>query len=114
MIEKTLERFFLHHTMAELYDGSIKRKINLCPIWTPREIMSSVQLEARGFWEQVRHDELEMTATYPGRYFQSTAMPAVEEGERAPLLGEHNEEIYQNELGLSPSDISSLKEKRII
>jgi benzylsuccinate CoA-transferase BbsE subunit len=114
MIEKTLESFFLHHTMAELYDGSIKRKINLCPIWTPREIMSSVQLEARGFWEQVRHDELEMTATYPGRYFKSTAMPAVEEGERAPLLGEHNEEIYQNELGLSPSDISSLREKRII
>lgn len=114
MIEKTLETFFLHHTMAELYDGAIQRKINLCPIWTPREILSSVQLEARGFWEQVRHEELDMTATYPGKFFKSTAMPADNEGKRAPLLGEHNEEIYQNELGLSPSEIGSLKEKRII
>jgi benzylsuccinate CoA-transferase BbsE subunit len=113
-IEKTLETFFLQHTMAELYDGSIQRKINLCPIWTPREILSSVQLKARGFWEEVRHDELGMTATFPGRFFKSTAMPEVKEGKRSPMLGEHNNEIFQGELGLSSAEIVSLKEKGII
>jgi crotonobetainyl-CoA:carnitine CoA-transferase CaiB-like acyl-CoA transferase len=113
-IEKALEIFFMSHTMAELYDGAIERKINLCPIWTPREILSSVQLNARGFWEQVKHEELGTSYSYPGNFFKSTAMPPSDVGKRAPRLGEHNNEIYQDELGLSVSEISHLKEKEII
>lgn len=114
MIEKSLGEFFIRHTMAELYEGSIQRKINLCPIWTPCEILSSIQLEARDFWEQVQHEELKRNITYPGNFFKSSAMPAGNTGERAPLLGEHNNEIYQGEMGLSASEIGHLKDKGII
>ena len=113
-IEQALENFFLSHTMAELYDGSIQRGINLCPIWTPKEILSSVQLNARDFWEQVNHEDLGMKITYPGSFFKTTAKSTNGDGKRSPRIGEHNNEIYQDELGLSVSEINSLKEKETI
>jgi crotonobetainyl-CoA:carnitine CoA-transferase CaiB-like acyl-CoA transferase len=113
-IEKALENFFLSHTMAELYEGSINRGINLCPIWTPREILNSVQLEARDFWEQVQHEELGKSFTYPGSFFKSSAMPPGDGKGRAPMIGKHNDEIYHGELGLSVPEISRLKEKETI
>lgn len=113
-IEKAVGGFFMRHTMAELYEGAIKRGINLCPIWTPRELLSSVQLEARDFWEQVKHAELEMSITYSGRFFKSSAMPPYQVEERAPLIGEHNEEIYRGKLGLSVSELRHLKERGIV
>jgi len=33
---------------------------------------------------------------------------------RAPLIGEHNEEIYINELGLSPEALINLKQSGVI
>jgi crotonobetainyl-CoA:carnitine CoA-transferase CaiB-like acyl-CoA transferase len=33
---------------------------------------------------------------------------------RAPLLGEHNEEVYAGELGLSREDLASLREGGIV
>jgi benzylsuccinate CoA-transferase BbsE subunit/naphthyl-2-methylsuccinate CoA transferase subunit len=113
-IEKALEDFFFSHTMAELYDGSIQRGINLCPIWTPKELLDSVQLNAREFWEKTNHKELGMDITYPGSFFKTTAQSTNGDGKRAPRIGEHNDEIYQGELGLSVSEISSLKEKETI
>jgi formyl-CoA transferase len=113
-IEKAVGDFFIRHTMAELYEGALKKGINLCPIWTPRELISSVQLEARDFWLQVKHAELGISITYPGDFFKSSAMSPSHVGERAPLIGEHNNEIYRGELGLSASELSYLKERGII
>jgi len=113
-IEKATGDFFMKHTMVELYEGALKRGINLCPVWTPRELLSSVQLEARDFWVQVKHAELGMSITYPGDFFKSSAMFPSHVGERAPLIGEHNDEIYRGELGLSASELSHLKKRGII
>jgi crotonobetainyl-CoA:carnitine CoA-transferase CaiB-like acyl-CoA transferase len=35
-------------------------------------------------------------------------------GRRAPLLGEHNREIYEEELGLTRDDLRALSEQRVI
>ena len=52
--------------------------------------------------------------------FRVTAMPIKFSGtptaiqRPAPALGEHNEEVYGEMLGLEPSDLAALKEKGII
>jgi len=113
-IEKAIGDFFKRHKMAELYEGALKRGINLCPIWTPRELLGSVQLKARDFWTQAEHAELGISITYPGSFFKSSAISPRHLVERVPLIGEHNNEIYKGELGMSASELSQLKEKGII
>jgi crotonobetainyl-CoA:carnitine CoA-transferase CaiB-like acyl-CoA transferase len=37
-----------------------------------------------------------------------------QKGKRAPLIGEHNDEIYQKELGLSKDELFILKKENVI
>ena len=112
-IEEPTGRFFLKHTKAELLDGAIKRRVLLYPVSTTADIMQNPQLEARGFWQQVEHPELGATIAYPGAFTQSSeATPKI--SRRAPLIGEHNKEIYEIELGLSQETLVSLKQAGVI
>jgi crotonobetainyl-CoA:carnitine CoA-transferase CaiB-like acyl-CoA transferase len=51
--------------------------------------------------------------TYPGGFIKSTEMTCGIR-RRAPLIGEHNEEIYKKELGLSAEELMVLKQSGII
>ena len=50
-IEHDVAAFFSGHTMAELYDIACETNLMLAPINSPKEILASVQLEARSFFE---------------------------------------------------------------
>jgi crotonobetainyl-CoA:carnitine CoA-transferase CaiB-like acyl-CoA transferase len=79
---------------------------------TPKEIVENQQLKARDYWVKVRHDELGQSFSYPGpfvKYLKATCPY-----HRAPLIGEHNKEIYQGELGLSEKQLVTLKQARVI
>ena len=75
--------------------------------------MESAQLAARNYYVQVEHAELGETITYPGAPCKMTETPCQILG-RAPLIGEHNEEIYVKELGMSPRRLHELKQVKII
>jgi len=90
-------KFFMSHTKAELLEGAVKHRAMLYPITTTKDILESVQLAARNFWVKLEHPELGTTITYPGAFAHaSEAPPRV--WRRAPLIGEHNQEILDNEL----------------
>ena len=73
---------------------------------TVRDLLEAPQLRARGFFQEVDHP-LAGRLTYPGPPFPSEVMPW--RAARAPLLGEHNEEIYCEELGLRRQDLAILR-----
>ncbi|MFC1982287.1 CaiB/BaiF CoA transferase family protein [Chloroflexota bacterium] len=112
-IEEPIQNFFLTHTMSELYDGARERGIMLTPIATPREIIECPHLEARGFWQKVEHPKWGETFLFPGPPAKLSATPSVLR-RRAPMLGEHNVEIYVDELGISQARLTSLREARIV
>jgi crotonobetainyl-CoA:carnitine CoA-transferase CaiB-like acyl-CoA transferase len=61
----------------------------------------------------IEHPELGTTVTYPGAFAHaSEAPPRI--SRRAPLIGEHNREIYEGELGFSREDLVRLKEAGVI
>jgi formyl-CoA transferase len=62
------------------------------------------QLSVREYWEEVKHPELGTTITYPGA-FVKLAEGSCGIRRRAPRIGEHNEEIYISEMGMSPKDL---------
>jgi len=111
-LERPISRFFERHTGEELYQGSIERGIMLYPVYSATEIYQDVQLKARDFWEGVYHPEVDETLTYPGSFVRfAEDRPKIYR--RAPLIGEHNEEVY-GELGLSREDLAILKQTSII
>jgi len=71
------------------------------------------QLRVREYWAEVKHPELETTVTYPGAFAKISEAPCVIE-RRAPLIGEHNEEVYIKELGFSGDDIASFRKQGIL
>jgi crotonobetainyl-CoA:carnitine CoA-transferase CaiB-like acyl-CoA transferase len=111
--EERIGKFFLTHTKTELYDGAIKRGIILYPVNTIGDLLKDPQLQHRGFWKEVEHPELRENLTYPGSFVWSSEIsPSIRC--RAPLIGEHNLEIYEGELGLSRKEILILKEAGVI
>ncbi|MDP2920056.1 MAG: CoA transferase [Dehalococcoidia bacterium] len=106
-------RFFMSHTKAELFDGAVKRRLLLYPVSTTRDILESPQLAARGFWRQVKHPELDVELTYPGPFANVVGQP-LGISRRAPLIGEHNEEVYEKELGITREEILTLKQAGVL
>ena len=110
---ETVARFFLTHTKAELYEKAVKRNLTLVPCTRQADLLSDGQLSARNFWVEVEHPELQNTITYPGHPF-GPGCSFWQISRRAPKLGEHNEEIYRNELGFSSEELVILKGANVI
>jgi crotonobetainyl-CoA:carnitine CoA-transferase CaiB-like acyl-CoA transferase len=105
--------FFLTHTKEELFRGAIDRRIILYPVADVRDIAEDEQLKARDFWKFVHHPELNDTITYPGDFMKSSET-SFGIRRRPPLIGENNEEIYEEELGLSGEELLILEENGVI
>jgi benzylsuccinate CoA-transferase BbsE subunit len=112
-IEEPTGRFFMAHTKAELLEGAVAHEALLYPVFTNADMMTDPQLKARNFWVEVEHPELGTTITYPGSFANtSEAPPRIYR--RAPLIGEHNTEIYEKELGITGEKLVILKEAGVI
>jgi len=106
--EHAISCFFESHTVEELYRGAIERRIMLYPVCTAKELWEDPQLKARGFWEEVDCPELGEKLACPGSAFVFSG-ERLKLRRRAPLIGEHNEEVYRGELGLAKEELSVLK-----
>jgi formyl-CoA transferase len=76
------------------------------------DLQHDAQLETRNFWVEIDHPELNSRITYPREFVKSSAEACVTRF-RAPLIGEHNQEIYR-EIGISQEDLVTLKQAGII
>jgi benzylsuccinate CoA-transferase BbsE subunit len=109
-----VEKFTLIKTKAQLYEeGSIIRQILLAPVSNTKDISEDVQLQARKYWQKKSHPELAEDLTYCGPPVRMSEIPN-EQQRRSPLVGEHNHEIYCDELRISEEKLNSLKEQGII
>ena len=79
----------------------------------PDELVDEGHLNDRGFWVDVPHPELGKTFKYPGSAGIYNGSPW-SISRRAPLVGEHNEEIFCNELAFSKLELAYLVEAGVI
>ena len=112
-IHATLQAFFATKTKLDIYTEAQRRRMPLAPVNTPRDLVESPQLQARGFFVAVEHPELESTVRYPGAPYALSETPW-QIRRRPPLLGEHNEDLYVHELGLSRDDLTALRAAGVI
>ena len=111
-IEDANMRFFKTITKEEFFKNVLEKDMLGYPVATAKEILVDEQLKSRGMWQEVEHEELRVKITYPS-FFTIFSSIACDFWRRAPLVGEHNEEIYA-EIGVSKSDLLRLKKANVI
>ena len=106
--ENLFGQFFKSHTKHDIYEQALKRRVMLFPTYSAADLVEYPQLLDRQYFRDVAHPELGATIRYPGPWVTSS-----EElwslRRRPPLIGEHNREIYRDELGLNEKDLGALK-----
>jgi crotonobetainyl-CoA:carnitine CoA-transferase CaiB-like acyl-CoA transferase len=102
----------LDHTKVECVELGQAAGVLCGPLFNMDDLLKSPHFWERGFWAEIDHP---MTGklTYPGRPINAEKMPWVIR-RPAPLLGQHNEEIYCEKLGYSKLDLVKLREAGII
>lgn len=85
-------------------------RLAFTPVLSPAELLEDEQIKARGFFAKVVHPVMG-EVTYPGAPAKLSGSPW--QAGRAPLLGEHNEEIY-GEIGYTKESLAKLRKKGII
>lgn len=112
-IENCFRRFFLTKTRKELFHFALQNGCFIAPVNTAEDILKSPHFQARGFWIEVDHPELRATLTYPGFPYSFSETPCIVR-RRSPLIGEHNFEIFCQELGLTEQQLVTLKSAGIV
>lgn len=99
-------------TVHDLYHEAQARRIPIMPVNKMEDLFQSSHLQARGFFVELEHP-IAGKLKYPGAPFKMSKTPWKME-RAAPLLGEHNEEIYSKRLGYSKEDLVRMKGAGVI
>ncbi len=109
-----VEAFTSRKTKDELYQkGAFDRKILIAPVSSTKDISEDIQLKARHYWMHLYHPELKEEIPYCGPFISLSQTP-IYYRRKAPLIGEHNVDIFCGELGVPEKDLASLQSRGII
>ncbi len=91
-IAPLMEAWMLHQKKDDIHHRAAKAKIPIGPFNTAADLMVDEQYRARGYFVEIEHP-VAGKYTYPGWPYRMTASPPGIE-RPAPLLGQHNNEIF--------------------
>jgi len=112
-VEEAFINFLMTKTKANLSDAVIPKRLVMAPILDAKDLAIHPQLAERDYWVKVEHPELGEAITYCGPFAKLGQAP-IEIQRPPPLIGEHNMEVYEQELGFSRSQLSALKSAGVI
>ena len=113
LLVAAMTRFCRSRKKDELVAGAQERGAGWAPVYGPGDIVECEQLAARDYWIRVPHEDLGESFVYPGAPFILAKTPWKQRG-RAPHVGEHNEAVYGELLGLEAAEIARLRRTMVI
>jgi crotonobetainyl-CoA:carnitine CoA-transferase CaiB-like acyl-CoA transferase len=113
-MEGRVIKLFMKYNKYELEEEAMKRGIRVYAVNNIQDMINHLQLDYRKFYKNIYHSELETSIKYPGYMFQTTEGDKASIRHRAPLIGEHNEQIYGDLLGMSERKLTNLREIGVI
>jgi crotonobetainyl-CoA:carnitine CoA-transferase CaiB-like acyl-CoA transferase len=111
-LDALLAPWLMARTREEIFRLCQEYRLAGAPLKRVDEVLTEPQLRERGFFYELDHPEAGRL-TYPGlpfRFSEAAAGPPA----RAPRLGEHNEEIYIGRLGLTPAELTQLRQTGVV
>ncbi len=110
-LNELLFSWLLDHTKQEVFEAGGNARHPVAPVFNTEDLVKDSHYAERGTFIEIEHP-VAGTLTYPGAPFKmSEAGFAIRRP--APLLGEHNEEIYGG-LGYSAKDLAILRSCGVI
>ncbi len=113
IIDELVANFIASLPAEEVYHAAQQRGFTWGAVRAPEDLLADPHLHDRGFWKTIEHPELGRSFVYPGEAAIYNGSPW-RISRRAPLIGEHNAEIFCDELGLSRGELLVLAENRVI
>lgn len=102
-----------HRTMAEMFrTASEQHRMLFGIVQTPADLAQCAQLETRDFYQEVEHPVIG-TMKVPFRLWNMTPTP-VTYRRPAPMLGQHNAEVYAEWLGYGDDELTRLRDLGVI
>ena len=111
-LDRHIEEWTLQHDRYEVMHLLQAAGVAAGPVLGPADEYEDAHLNERGFFVEVTHREAG-THRYPGMFFRFSRTPA---GIRIPpnCLGEHNDYVFGEILGMSREEITRLEELGVI
>ena len=111
-LDRYLETWTCCHDNYEAMYILQKEGVAAGPVLDQRDALRDAQLLSRGFFEVVKHREAG-THLYPGMLWKMSETPL---GVRKPppCLGEHNDYVFKNVIGMSDEEIAELGKEQIV
>ena len=110
-LNRHMREWFGRHTREWLYAEGQAHGVPVAPYYTPSEVFTSPQQRERDFYTEIDHPETG-PLEYTGSPFQLSETPRTLT--RAPLLGEHNRDVYGRLQGYSAQELSALARAGVI
>ena len=110
-IDELLTRWLMEHTREEVQTLAQEVRVPFTMVQTIEETMNYPQNEHRKFFVDIDHP-FAGTLKYPTSPFRLKTSEWVTVS--PPLLGQHNDEIYSDILGLSKGELSALTQAEVI
>ena len=100
------------HTRKEIFAATSKYRIPCAPVRDIEEVMNDPHMHSRGMLEVRNHYDYGevVLPNSPLRFHGTDKVPTRD----SPRVGEHNEPIYNELLGLTPDDLKRLREAGVI
>lgn len=99
-------------TKAWLYQAGQARRIPICPISRPNDILENRQFAYRGFFTTIQHPPSQRILTMPGAPYKLTATPW-RSPSASPQLGEHTDAVLA-ELGYDQATRAALLQAGVL
>jgi crotonobetainyl-CoA:carnitine CoA-transferase CaiB-like acyl-CoA transferase len=110
-INAEVTSYTMRYTKEDLAEMMQKNGIPGLPVNSPSDFIKDPHIEARGFFSAVTHPVLGTFLQAGNSFLVDGARTAPSP---APLLGQHNAEVYCGELGLSANELAALAAEKII
>lgn len=107
-----IREWTMQHDKMEIMEKCQAEGCPITAVYTVEEVARQPHLAERGYFATIDHSELGPVRTL-GAPFRLPASPGGP-SRAAPLLGEHNDEVWGELLGLSASERAHLRAQRII
>ncbi len=113
-MDRHIEAWTMNYTAYEVTEMLQKVNVAAFPTLSNRGLVEDPHLNARGFFEKIDHPDPEMNGRkYDGLLWKMSKTPG-KIRHRAPLVGEHNNYVFGELLGMPQEEIDRLVEEKVL